>query len=710
MGERYYTLELAIHRQGAAYHLTVSHADPGSQARVASLRGRAALDPAGLLPLELDPQAYGETLARQLFAEPAIKQRFIQVETAAQATDSFLRISLCIDPSAQELHGLRWELLRHPDTGAAVARPARLLFPRFMAPRAFRPDKLRARSALRALIAVSAPPAEALARMNLAPVDFPGEVGRVSAMLHGIAVKVLGGPGDPCTVARLIDELRDGVDILYLVCHGMFSHSTGAAALALQGRDAALAMVKGEQFAARIAELQTGPRLVVLASCQSAGDGKMVAKDARTLVQAPLAGQLAEAGVPAVIAMQGHISMATVAQMMPVLFRELLRDGQIDRAPAAARGAGRHRDDAWMAVLLSRLTGGCIWYVPGFDGGESKDVWRRLVKPVREGKLVPILGPGLLESVCGTPFQTARRLADRAHFPLGDEQWDDLPRVSQFMAVKESRYNAVRAYQDQQLADLIARHGHWLPDTELPPKQPNPKLGRLLALVGHHLLHHAKDDPYRILAELPASVYVTTNFDPLLEAALKEKQRRPLPVVSRWRHQRAPETAAAQGIREATAKEPVVYHAFGAFGKDADDTLVLTEDDHFDFLIGTASDRLMPSEVESALVDNSLVFLGFRLTDWSFRVLFRLMMSLPGRDRLKNYCHVAVQMAPDLQASKDTDGVRAYLAEYFGKQANIDIFWGSAAEFLTALEAELNAAGAPPIEAPGEDTGDEWTF
>ncbi len=710
MDAKYITLDLAIHRQGESYHLTLTHGDPGSQAQVAPLRGTTALDPSALLPLELDTQGYGEALSRQLFAEPALQQRFIQVETAAQAADSFVRLSLSLDPSAQELHGLRWELLRHPGTGAAITSSERLLFSRFVVSRDFRPIKLRARAELRALIAVSAPPAAALARLNLAAVDFAGEVARITAALAGIGAVVLGGPGDPFTVSRLIDELRDGVDVLYLVGHGVFNRSTGMPALVLQGSDGEPAIVKGDELGARIAELQTGPRLVVLASCQSAGDGAAVATGARALVSTTLAGRLAEAGVPAVVAMQGQIAMTTVAEMMPVFFRELLRDGQIDRALAAARGAVRQQSDAWMPVLLSRLTGGCIWYTAGFRGVESQQVWKRLVKPVREGRVVPILGPGLLESICGTPFQTARRLADRADFPLGDEQWDDLPRVSQYMAVKESRYNAVRAYQDQLLADLIAQHRYWLPAAELPPLQPNPRLGRLLGLVGAHLLRGREGDPFRILAELPASVYLTTNFDPLLEVALKENQRTPQSVVSRWRHQRAPETAATQAMHEATAKEPIVYHAFGAFGKDADDTLVLTEDDYFDFLIGTSSDKLVPSEVESALVDNSLVFLGFRLTDWSFRVLFRLMMSLPGRERLKNYCHVAVQVAPELQSARDAEGLRAYLSEYFGKQANIDIFWGSAAEFLTALDRELKAAGAPAIEAPKPDTDDEWAF
>src|SRR5439155_22701472 len=138
---------------------------------------------------------------------------------------SFLRVSLAIDPSAASLHGLRWELLRHPDPPERMlCTSERLLFSRFMVARDFRPVKVRARAELSALIAVSAPPPEQLARMKLAPVDFAGEAARVrSALGAGIRkVETLGGPGDPFTVNRLIEKLRAGVDLLYLVAHGAF--------------------------------------------------------------------------------------------------------------------------------------------------------------------------------------------------------------------------------------------------------------------------------------------------------------------------------------------------------------------------------------------------------------------------------------------------------------------------------------------------------
>ena len=157
MDAKYYTLSISIHRVSESYQVEVSHRDPDSQAQVAPLRGTAAFDPAALLQHEEVPANYGKTLAAQLFSSPDVAQRFIQVETAAQASSRYLRILVCIDPSAQELQGLRWELLRHPESGVALSTSERMLVSRFMVSRDWRPVKLRARSELSALIAVSAP-------------------------------------------------------------------------------------------------------------------------------------------------------------------------------------------------------------------------------------------------------------------------------------------------------------------------------------------------------------------------------------------------------------------------------------------------------------------------------------------------------------------------------------------------------------------------
>ena len=88
--------------------------------------------------------------------------------------------------------------------------------------------------------------------------------------------------------------------------------------------------------------LRNLPRLVVLISCQSAGSP---APDESSALAA-IGPRLAEAGVPAVLAMQGDLSMSTARAFLPRFFEELQRSGQVDAAVTyglrrGERGLGR---------------------------------------------------------------------------------------------------------------------------------------------------------------------------------------------------------------------------------------------------------------------------------------------------------------------------------------------------------------------------------
>jgi SIR2-like domain len=116
----------------------------------------------------------------------------------------------------------------------------------------------------------------------------------------------------------------------------------------------------------------------------------------------------------------------------------------------------------------------------------------------------------------------------------------------------------------------------------------------------------------------------------------------------------------------------------------------LTEDDYFDFLIGLASNRdLVPSVVKRALVDSALLFVGFFLETWEFRVLFRTIVSSEGRMMQRRYRHVAVQVDPEEGRTQEPERARAYLQESFG-EANVSIFWGTPTEFLKEISDRWN--------------------
>src|SRR5262249_28328265 len=207
----------------------------------------------------------------------------------AQTAGVALRVRLFIDTKAARLQGLKWELLRvpwadDPDPGRPLSMRQQVLFSRYLSSFDWRPAQLRPKDELRALIAVANP--SNLVEYRMAPIDVDGEVARARDYLEGAAP-----PGDdtqpavprtrpiPCRVIRghatlnqVVSGLqRDDYDILYLVCHGALIR--GEARLYLEGPDGKVAATPGGEVVARLADLPSRPRLVVLGSCQSAGKG-----------------------------------------------------------------------------------------------------------------------------------------------------------------------------------------------------------------------------------------------------------------------------------------------------------------------------------------------------------------------------------------------------------------------------------------------------
>ena len=371
---RYLTLRFELyhesdgHSQEEDYRAQLSIQDPRNQAGTSALRRPVNFD-LKLLREQVLPRDYGAALSRQLFADRELREAFERVERDAQVSGCFLRV--VIECSAPELDTLRWELLRHPARDEPLATSERVLLSRCIVSHDPTPVHLRPRGQLKAALVVAAPSAAELERLGLAAVDVDGELSRVRAALGEVEIVAeLGTLEAPCTMKGLEKVLLGGVDVLYFVGHGKYSRS-GVPALVFPGSDQGrVKYVNRDAFTKAFKGLEHPPRLVILASCGSAGDGNSVALAKRPSVQATLARDLADAGVVAVVAMQGDISMATVAEMMPELFARLAEDGQIDRALAVARRVVRDRGDVWQPALFSRLPDGLLWHV----GARAKDI------------------------------------------------------------------------------------------------------------------------------------------------------------------------------------------------------------------------------------------------------------------------------------------------------------------------------------------------
>jgi hypothetical protein len=431
----------------------------------------------------------------------------------------------------------------------------------------------------------------------------------------------------------------------------------------------------------------------VLASCQSGGPGNEPhTTDDGTL--AALGPRLAEAGIPAVLAMQGRVSMQTIAELMPVFFRELQRDGQIDHALSVARGMVRERPDHWMPVLFMRLKSGRIWYIPGFgDGSQSFEKWPALLTSIRRGQCTPIIGTQLNTTLLGSTQEIAQSWAETYRFPMAPHEREDLPQVAQYLSVHlDTEFPRAELVEYLQ-QEILRRYG-----TELPVGRQDQSLSELFAALGARWRAQNAADPYRVLAALPCPIYVTTNLSNLLAEALKASGKDPQIDLCRWHEEldALPSIYDAEPDYKPTVQRPLVYHLFGTC--DHPDSVVLTEDDYFDYLIRVSTNKtLIPIAVREALADTALLFLGFRLDDWNFRVLFRSLMQQEGRRRRKRYAHIAGQVLPEEGRVLAPERARRYLESYF-QGADISIFWGSVEDFAQELHAKWTASTGTKVE------------
>jgi len=356
----YGDLEISLHRRaGSAYTLETRFTPPGSTAETrlgANAPVEIDIDEEALSRLIArgDWTGYGRELAAALFKPEPVKMAFGQA--ISRAGSGLLRLRLLFGPTAQELHRLHWETLRNPLDDSLLAADQKVLFSRYLAGSGSREVSPRPKSDVKALLAVANP--QELEDYNLAPLDVEGELGRATESLRGMRITCLPSETEACTLAGLARRLQDGYDILYLVAHG--SLVRGQALLWLEGERGKVQRVSGADLAAQVRLLENPPLLIVLASCESAGNGEGDALQA-------LGPQLCESGVPAVIAMQGNISLLSVRRAMPVFFERLQHDGLVDRALAAARAtlAASGAPDLWMPALFMRLKDGSIWQQSG---------------------------------------------------------------------------------------------------------------------------------------------------------------------------------------------------------------------------------------------------------------------------------------------------------------------------------------------------------
>ena len=648
---------------------------------------RIAIDLERLRDLVLDSEGYGAALTEMVFgtAGNPIFEAFVRARTVAAARDG-LRIRLHVQASAPELHAVRWELLREPGGTTALLSNENVWFSRFLSTDDFRLRPLQDPNVVQVLVIV-ANPSDLTTKWQQPAIDAEAEYRQAEeaiASQYGrsprqIDVKRLKGRA---SVYDIVSELREShADVVYLACHGTLT-ADGSPRLLLEGDDGLGEMVRGEELVQKLAAAEERPRLIILASCRSAGG-----QDAPGL--ASLAPRLAQAGVPNVLAMQGDVTMASMKKFMPRFFSELAKDGQIDRAVAAARFDILGEQDWWMPALYTHSKSGIVWPPRSMDI-ETFDQWDAVVSNIVNKRCVPVLGPGLVEPVIGSTRDIARAWAERYEFPLAPKNRDDLAQVSQHLAYRNSPGFVVDAIRSYVVRYLRRKFEDQLTPELMRARVQEGLVDQMVSHIGAGLRAANPNEVHALLARLPLPIYINANRDNLLHDALVEQGKKPRLQLCTWR------SSGDQGIALGpeidanyvpSIEEPLIFHVFGNYRYP--ESLVFTEDDYFEFLMEVTRNETrrvngIPSAVTAAISSSGWLLLGFQAEDWDFRVVLGSVLRQPGRELSRRRTSVAIQMNPSDERIVPARTYK-YLRKYFEEQSHVNLFWSSPEEFMTQL-------------------------
>lgn len=289
------------------------------------------------------------------------------------------------------------------------------------------------------------------------------------------------------------------------------------------------------------------------------------------------------------------------------------------------------------------------------ENGLSYEDWDDLLYRISRNKCTPFLGAGINYGILPLGNDLAIKLSAEFKCPLPDDS--DLAKVAQYIALRRDPVRAKEA-----VLDIL-----------------NDELGRQEETVKISDLLNDPEQPLNVLANIPFSIYMTTNYDDLMFRALAARQKAPKRDFCRWSKNLRSEGEPSVFDSDADfTPEPAIPLVFHLHGYDKiEQSLVLTEDDYLDFLVNLSSDRdlLLPPRIQRAMTGTSLLFIGYGLEDWDFRVLFHgLVNSMESGLRHKS---VAVQLDVD-------EEMRDHLTRYFNEM-KIKVYWGTAQEFAADL-------------------------
>jgi hypothetical protein len=312
--------------------------------------------------------------------------------------------------------------------------------------------------------------------------------------------------------------------------------------------------------------------------------------------------------------------------------------------------------------------------------------WDQLLQLIDQGRCTPFIGPEAYSEWLPTSIITARKWTGKYDFPLA--------------VILDDFYDLAKEKYGYPLEDshILARVAQFLAiekeDDMYPKNLLSNELGRMKPPQFN--LEQHRNSTYAVLADLNLPLYLTTNYDHFMEAALESRGRKPVSEFCCWNEKLYNYTKAAsissvfdKGKKyKPTVDQPLVYHLHGVV--DIAQSMVLTEKDYLDFAINLNKndEKLsLPAVVRTTLATSSFMFIGYRLEDITFRVIFQGVMSLLGN--IQRPKSMAVQLPPTIPEEK-REKVNGYLNAYIKNMFSLYAYWGSLKSFSIELRDRLD--------------------
>ena len=302
-----------------------------------------------------------------------------------------------------------------------------------------------------------------------------------------------------------------------------------------------------------------------------------------------------------------------------------------------------------------------------------------IAKEIYNGKVVFFLGAGI--NMSGRP--KGELWTTGKHFlPKGDELARALAKsCGPSYELQERRADLARVAQYvKSVRGLGSLYDdlHPIFDQSYPPTHAHEFLAKL---------------PGRLRPRLPQDanlLVVTTNYDDVLECAFSAVGE-PFELANyiaegqdrgRFRHidqdgSSLVITEPNKYLRLSTAQRSVIMKVHGTVNRGqsnaTSDDYVITEDDYLHYITHTNAANLFPVKIIEKIKRSHILFLGYGLRDWNFRVLLRQIWA----DQRLNYASWAIQIKPDI------------LSEKFWAQHDVQIIDSDLDEFVEQLGRQL---------------------